>query len=342
MGASRLQDMLLMAVPISFLCVFGTDLASRHSKKLNALPQVFTFWTIAMVVVAAFHLPYLNAQQHTHYAHNVSRFWQQGIPGNFRGIFSKSLTVSFIFLLKTFTEAGFAIALIGLAFIGKKSPRILFFFLLWIGIPLLFYGNLYTTVPRYLAFLLPPLILAQGYLFAKLMTINFPFRLMSTAVYCTIVYLMFTSIFPFLYARHAYALLPDYAQWVSQKIDKDARLIVTDDRLFYEHYGNLNTVSRPMGFLSMKDESLSRFKKKLDTILDDNVAVYTTSVGLYAYNPDGKFSSLIKEHYRLETVGAKLYEDWHRGGLKQKIFPNLLIRLRKKRLPASETAPLSR
>ncbi len=97
-----------------------------------------------------------------------------------------------------------------------------------------------------------------------------------------------------------------------------------------------------MGFLSVEDEALSRFKKELDTLLDDNVAVYTTSVGLYAYNPDRKFSSLIKEHYRLETVGEKLYEDWHRGDLKQNIFLNRLIRLRKKNLPDSETVPLSR
>ncbi len=64
--------------------------------------------------------------------------------------------------------------------------------------------------------------------------------------------------------------------------------------------------------------------------------------GVSTWNPDRKFSSLIKEHYHLETVGAKLYEDWHRGDLKQKIFLNRLIRLRKKNLPDSETVPLSR
>jgi hypothetical protein len=61
--------------------------------------------------------------------------------------------------------------------------------------------------------------------------------------------------------------------------------------------------------------------------LKKNTPVYTTQTGLYAYDPDKTFSSLIKQNYRLETVGTKLYEDWHRGILKQTIFQNQLIRL---------------
>ncbi len=349
MGAARPQDMILTAVALSFLCVFGTNKENRNLTKKEAFGNLFAFWTTALAVIVIFYLPYLNRELHTHYMRNVSRFWQQGIPGNFRGIFSRSLTVSLIFFLRTFTEVGFAISIIGLAFIGRKSPRILFFFLLWLVIPLLFYGNLYSTVPRFLAFILPPLIFAQGYIFAKLMNIKLTFRLMSTAIYCTILYLMFTSIFPILYTRHAYALLPDYAKWVSQKIEKNARFITTDDNLFYKYYGGLNLLGRPMHFLSLEDSSLDNFKQKLDVLLDENIPVYTTSVGLYAYDPDQKFSSLIKKNYRLEVVGAKLYEDWHRGALKQRVFYNRLIRLRKKppdpedqSLPPSKTAPLSR
>ena len=153
---------------------------------------------------------------------------------------------------------------------------------------------------------------------------------MSTTIYCTILYLMFTSIFPLLYARHAYALLPDYAKWASKIIDKNARFITADDSLFYNYYGDLNLLSRPMDFLSLDDNALSNFKQKLDVLLGENIPVDTTSVGLYAYDPDRKFSSLIEKNYHLEIVGEKLYEDWHRGALKQRIFHNRLIRLRKK------------
>ncbi|MCK5014052.1 MAG: glycosyltransferase family 39 protein [Candidatus Omnitrophica bacterium] len=330
MGAARLQDMVLMTIPLSFLCAFGTNKENRNSAKKEIFGNLFTFWAIALTAIVMFHLPYLNKEHHPHYMSNVAWFWRQGIPGNFRGVFSRSLAVSFIFLFKTFTEIGFAISIIGLIFIGKKSPRILFFFLLWIGIPLFFYGNLHTTVPRFLAFILPPLILAQGYMFAKLMNINSPFRLISTAIYCTILYLIFTSIFPLLYTRHAYALLPDYAKWTSQTIGKNAYFITSDDRLFYNYYGGLNILVRPMGFHSLEDEALNDFKQELDVLLEDNIPVYTTSVGLYAYNPEKKFSSLIENNYHLEVVGKKLYEDWHRGDLKQKIFHNRLIRLRKK------------
>jgi len=338
MGAARLQDMILMAVSLSFLCAFGTNKENQNSTKKEAFGNLFTFWAVALTVTVIFHLPYLNQEHHASYMYNVSRFWQQGIPGNFRGIFSRSLTVSFIFLLKTLTEVGFAISIIGLIFIGKRYPRILFFFLLWLCTPLLFYGNLHTTVPRFLAFILPPLILAQGYIFAKLMSVNLTFRLMSTMIYCTVLYLMFTSIFPLLYARHTYALLPDYTEWVSRKIDKNARFITTDDRLFYNYYGDLNILGRPMDFLSLEDKALSDFKQKLDVLLDNSTPVYTTSVGLYAYDPDRKFSSLIERNYHLEIVGAKLYEDWHRGVLKQRIFHNRLIRLRKK-MPRPKNLP---
>jgi hypothetical protein len=70
--------------------------------------------------------------------------------------------------------------------------------------------------------------------------------------------------------------------------------------------------------------------QRLDGLLEKNIPVYITSVGINAYDPERKFSSRIRKHYDLRLVGARLYEDWHRGELKQKIFRNRLYRLTKK------------
>ena len=329
MGAARLQDMILMTVPISFLCIFGTTAVQSRPLK-EKFENLFIFWVTAFVIVAGFHLPYLIQKDHVHYLDNLSIFWQQGAAINFRGFFSQSLIASFVFLLINFTEAGLMIAVIGLSFMAQKSRRLLIFLLLLIGLPLLFYGNLYSSVPRFFAFILPPFILAQGYLFARSVKINATFRVISLAVYCTILYLMFTFIFPLVYARHAYALLPDYAKWVSEKIEKNAYFITTDDRPFYIHYGQFNFLFRPIDSFHLEDTVLADFKREIDELLDNDIPVYTTSVGLFAYDPRRKYSSLIMNNYDLEIVGTKLFEDWHRGVLKQMIFYNPLIRLKKK------------
>jgi len=333
MGAARLQDMILMMIPISFLCLFGISKdpqkPSPPSAKREILGNILLFWGLAIGIVIIFHLPYLSNEYRLNYINNVFAFWHQGVPGNFKGLFSQSLIVSIIFLLITFTETGMILSIIGLLCIYKKSPRLLFFFLLWIGIPLFFYGNLYTTVPRFFALILPPLALAQGYMFAKLMKINFKFRMISTSVYCTTLYLIFAFIFPLLYVRHTRALLPEYTQWVEKTIEKDAYLIASDDALFYSYFSTVNILYRPAHFRSLEEPGLDAFKQRLDALLNDNIPVYITSVGLYAYDPEMKFSSLIENNYTLKIVGKNIYEDWHRGVLKQKILDNYLIRIKK-------------
>lgn len=335
MGACRLQDMILMIIPFSFLCLFGVNndkesSRSSLSKKLSPFKNIFLFWALAFAVAIIFHAPYLSKNHPLDYPNHVALFWQQGAIENFRGGFSSSLVISIIFFLKTFTEAGFVLSLFGLILIARKLPRLAVFFLLWILIPLFFYGNLNSTVPRFFAFILPALIMAQGYMFAYLTRINALFRTTSLILYGIILYLSFTFIFPLVYVRHAYALLPDYVTWVSGKIEKNAHLITIDDRPFYNYYGNFNIFGRPIHFKTLKDEDLVRFKQKLDSLLSNNIPVYITSVALNTYDPDKKFSSLIKNNYKMEIVGEKLYEDWHRGILKQRIFYNRLIRIKKK------------
>jgi hypothetical protein len=334
MGASRLQDMLLMIIPISFLSIFGTtekdrNFPSRLTKK-DVYKNLFTFWVLALIVITMFHYPYLTKDRYIQYTENIAHFWHQGVTDNFRGFLTSSLVISIIFLGQTLSEVGLFISLIGLIYIAKNFPRIFIFFLLWICIPLLFYGSLYSIVPRFFTFILPPFIIALNYLLIRFMNLNSLFRSIFIAVYSIILYLTFTSIFPYLYIRHNYAFLPDHAQWAAEKIENNARLITTDDSTFYNYYGHINTLGRPMHFLHLNDKELEIFKKELDNLLEHNIPIYTTSVGLFSYNPDNKFSALMKDNYALEVIGTKLYESWHRDVLKQRLIQNQLIRIKKK------------
>jgi 4-amino-4-deoxy-L-arabinose transferase-like glycosyltransferase len=329
MGAARLQDAMLMILPMSFLSIFGTDQRTRLSPKEEIVKRLAIFWGIALSVILLFHLPYLMAKHQSSYTQNILTFWQDGMIKNFKGFFSSSLVLSLIFMTLTLTEIGLAAAMIGLVFLAKKSPRIFFFFLLWITVPLLFYGNLYSTVPRFLAFLLPPLIMAQGYVFAKLTKINFTFRLTSLIVYFTIILLLSPFISP-LSIRHSHSFLPDYVRWVAGKVEHNAYLITTDDQPFYKYYSGVNTLGRPLSSTPLDNTDLEVFKQTLDNLLANDTPVYITSVGLFTYDADKKFSSFIRNNYALEAVGEEVYEDWHRGILRQFIFYNQLVRIRKK------------
>ena len=103
-----------------------------------------------------------------------------------------------------------------------------------------------------------------------------------------------------------------------------------ENSIFYKYYGNIKLLGKPLHFLSLENKDLENFKQTLDSLLNNNIPVYITSVGLFAYDPGKKFSSMIKENYNLEIVGTELYEDWHKGVLKKLIFNCRLIRIRKK------------
>jgi len=333
MGAIRLQDMLLIVPALTVLCLTGyrprvKNKAYPLRPKQPVIQNCIALWFVVVLITTLFHLPYVmqNAQG-SHYAPQLSTFFKQGVTDNYQGIFSTAFVVSLIFLMKTFTEVGLFISFAGLAMMAWKHHKTFLFFIIWIIPALLFYGNLQTSVPRFLTLILPPLILSQGYFFTRLMARNKIFRAVFLIIYSLTLFLSFTSIYPILSFRHKHALLPDYARWVGQKIERNARVITVDEHLFFEYYGNIHTLSRPSHFSSLDDTTLLSFQNTLDKLLKEGIPVYITSIALYSYNPEKKFSTLIKNNYTLTYTGTGLYEDWHRGILKQKIIRNTLIRI---------------
>ena len=69
----------------------------------------------------------------------------------------------------------------------------------------------------------------------------------------------------------------------------------------------------PESAFDLKDQELLAFKEKLDGILSRGTPVYIDANGLYSYDFDKKFSTMIKKNYRVTYLGKHLMEDWHEG-----------------------------
>ena len=164
MGAAREPDLVLMILPISFFLYGFQNKDDGFSKQF---PRLLGFWLFIFFIVLLFHLPFLGKEVST-VGNKVINLWEIGFQKDFLGLGSLVLPISIKFLAKTLTSLGLILAGLGLFMLSSKCPRIFGFLLLWVAVPLLFYGNKETLAPRYLTLILPPLLLGQGYLFNQL------------------------------------------------------------------------------------------------------------------------------------------------------------------------------
>ena len=334
MGGARLQDMILMMIPVSVLLLLG---APRRWKKNDSPPRgvslvsLIEFWIIAILVAAAFHLLFIFKQNRGYYIDQFFLFWNWGVTTNFRGIFSSFLPASFLHILFGLTPVGMFLTICGFVLLLRKNPRIFAFFLLWFAVPFAFYGNLNSSVPRF--FLLPsiPLILAQGYFFAYLFSFrNQFFRLTTMIVFCSMIFVLFTQIYPILKFRHEHMLLPDFGKYVASATEKDAQIITGDEIFFVMYYGQRAVFGRPETSFDFRQKDWIEFKTKLDGLLDQGIPVYITGSGLYSYDPGFVFSSFMKKNYDLTLIGIRIAEDWHQGETRLRTGKEKLFRIHKK------------
>ena len=138
--------------------------------------------------------------------------------------------------------------------------------------------------------------------------------------------------YPPLRLRHEHAYLPEYARWVAEKTEADARIISSDESLFFRYYGDRMTLGRPLKMGRIDENELNQFKKKVDALLEDQVPVYIHSVSLFSYDRGGYFARFVQRNYQLTWVGVYPYEDWHRGGMVSNVFPNHLYKVEKMRM----------
>ncbi len=230
----------------------------------------------------------------------------------------------------TLSLLGFYFSIVGLISLLRNHIKILLFCLLWIIVPLFFYGNIYSITARFFVVLLPPFFILEGCAFSRLISVNRLFRLITAILFLSIVYSNIYMIGKPLLSRHTQALLPDFATWVGEVTEPNALIISGDDGAFFEYYAHRHCLNKPRQVFDIDGQTLQAFKKDLDDHLNQNIPVYITSVGLYAYDPERKISTMIKENYDLEFIGQLPYEDWHRDALRQLILDVNLFKINKK------------
>ncbi len=327
MGATRLQEMLLMATPICFIYFIPPEKPQKKITNSKILTNFILLSTLIISTTIIFYLPYILGPDRTNYLNQWSSYQQSSLSETFLPL---AISGNFKFLAITLSPIGFIISILGLLSMIKTHYKIFLFCLLWISIPLLLYSRLYTDSPRFLTILLPPLLMSQGFLLSKLIKINRIFRIITFTTYSLILFLTFNTIYPLLSFRHKYTLLPDYARWIAQKTEKNANIIVADDSLFIRYYGNRKTFGRPLKTLDFSKAELQKFQKNLDNLLNKDIPIYITYIGLYDYDPGKKFSNLIEKNYDLKIIGTHLYEDWHSGEMARRVFYNPLVKIQKK------------
>jgi len=329
MGGCRLQDLILMIVPASFLW------ERAHRQPVRSF---FMFWSLAFLVSGAFYLPFLSGKSAPSYQIEFYEFWRTGLLSNFRGFLSPSLGNTMAIMVLNFFPVGFMLAAGGFFLLGRQAPKTFLFLILWFVVPTLFYGNLYSTVSRFLVFSMVPLTIGLGYMLSWLL--RSPYKIMSYSslfFFFLTIYLMTNSIHPLLAFRHHYALLPQFAQWIEKNTEKNAQIIVGDEGLFIEYYAHRGILGRPRMTPSvpfLNESSLNGFKNTLDSLLDQEIPVYIDSDGLYSYDPGQRFSRLIKENYFLIFKGRHLSEDWHRGELDWGVYWQSLYKIQKRPTPS--------
>ncbi len=322
MGATRIIDLVLMAIPVTFLFIAQYPVFDRRETDTPRLrwplitKKLFLWWTTIGLTTAVFYLPYFFQEKVGNFTADLLPYIQHALLNNFLGLFSHKLFVTFDYLVQNFTYAGLILSFGALLCLCKKNWKISVFLLLWIIVPVLYYGNLHMTVTsRYFVLILPAFILPMAYAFADFHNKNRVLKSMAFILFFGISITTFLRVYPLLKVRHAYADVPEFAQWYARITEPEALLIHGDGSAFFKYYADRDLAWRPLSSDKIEQKELERFKEQTDALIKGGTPVYITSVGLFAYNCEGSFSSFVFNHYELTYAGRHYYEDWHGGAM---------------------------
>ena len=338
-GASRLQDLCLMSAALLFLYLVPPFAGgpSQPRPAASAIARFLSWAGTVLVVIIVFHAPFFLQTEQNHYISQLHRFWAAGLTNNYLGPVSPKLLLSGVYLVKSMTEVGMLLSLLGLAVLVFRHWRVAVFFVLWIAVPLLFYGNLNTTsTSRFFVLVLPPLCLAFGYCFEGLVRKGRLFFVAGCVVLVIIITLLFQYMLPKLWFRHTTAALPDYCGWVGRITEPGAVIITGDEALFMVFYSGRQTVVRPRSLGLLSDAQLEEFTGSMDAFIAQGRPVYITAPALYSHDKDKHFSGALESRFRFVPVGSHVYEDWHLGSMTLQIHHFALYKVEKKSPPRTE------
>ena len=331
MGATRLQDFILTFPAVGSLFILDLAPSSTKSDKHKA-PYFFLFITITVLIIICFHLPYF-ISNHTSYDIQAKDFWKAGFNDNFRGLFSRFLIRGLSYLTKAFSIIGIVCFGTGLFYAAKSYKGLLPFIILWLIIPLSFYGNVMTSAPRFFNIMLPALIIPISILLTHMLKQKrILWGLIAAISFLLIILGPLLNTRQTFIRRHHHALIPDYYRWVGKSTPADATIISSDDDLFITYYSGRKTLSKPVSFGHLSPKELNDFKKKLDNIFKNQKPLYITNLAFTIYDHYHEFQKLLWQNYHLIKIGEKPLETWYETPFNPDLFMSILIKIEKKEL----------
>ena len=322
MGASRIVDLVLIAIPLSFLFVsmHRNPLRSDSYNPVFHIIKTFFFWWGSIgLFTLLFYLPLFIQEKPGSFLSGLNECLDIALFNSFLGFFSPHLLKTFNYLVKNFTYPGIFLSLAGLFSLSKENAKILIFLLLWIVCPTLYYGNLYLTMTsRYFVVILPPIIFAMAYVLANFKNKKLFFKSIAFILFWGISLTTFFRIYPLLKIRHQYDDVPAFTKWFKKIAEPNSRMIHGDGSAFFHYYGNVTLAPRPLSSKRIDKEELEKFKINTNALIKGGIPVYINSVGLFSYNCRGNFSNFVYKNYDLEYIGSHYYEDWHGGAMEDR------------------------
>ena len=328
MGAVRLEDFILTFPAISFMFMLGLK-ADAPLNKGEKFRHFFLFAATIILIIILFHSPYF-IFDHAHYAPQARHFWDIGLTKNFMGLASPFLVSGLRLLLWTFKMTGIICFLIGLFYTAVSNKKLLGFTVLWWIIPLSFYGNLKSLAPRFLSIILPALIIPISIFLAHLLKHKKRlWNLLALIIFLIIILRPLEHTKDTFIRRNHYDLLTDFYRWVGTSTEPNAIIIASDDGLLITHYSRRSILEKPSHTGHLPSQELVDFKKRLDSILDEQKPVYITTLVLHNYDDYLEFWHLMKHHYHLVPVGQRPLELWYQTPYETALRPYGLLKIKK-------------
>lgn len=322
MGASRIQDMVLVIPAIGVLFLTQGNLA--WTKRFVLL---FEFLTVTTAVLLILHIPYLNAGHTAGYTAQLNDYWSLGLVKNFHGLITPFLARNMGHLLSNFTLPGLLVVAAGVLGLFQGERKIALFLCVWFLVPFLFLGNLVMSLPRFFIVLIPAVVLCQAYALTRYSQGARWARWGARVIFISLIIMQLTAVLPGLIYRHGHATIVDYARSIQQATEPDAMIMAGDEAAFISYYTKREILTGPHCLFGCAKESLEAFRIVLDRTLRSGRPVYITDIGLFANNPRGEFYTFLDSGYDLQFVGQYLFEDWHHDCFELLVWHSRLYRL---------------
>ncbi|MCK5014714.1 MAG: glycosyltransferase family 39 protein [Candidatus Omnitrophica bacterium] len=331
-GATRLQDLMAMAIPFCFLLWFPPHQLRRSEGPANRswtiLPELSILSVLCCITTCLFYFPswIKGASSIVSYSifDSVTRHFLDYLTHP-----SLSLILErFFTFFASFSPLEWLAIIAGLIYLLKSDTKLFSFLAIWIFTFFIFFGNLIFSINRHFTLVLIPVIIAESYFLSHLPKKKFLPRRIVTFTFTFVLVLNLLRFYPTIYFRHKHALLPDFFTWVSRKTEPNAYIIERDHSLFIHYYAKRTPLAPKIKLYTQGHDILKEFKGKIDALLNQEIPVYITKYGIL-YRPKHKFRKFMIQHYAFDYVGTKTVEDWHKGCLKQVLVNNDLLRIRK-------------